>query len=667
MSGVPTRNIRDFLKLDRNTIRKGLRSTVDVVYEDGVTLRLTANEIIVNRYILDLVRIVPKIKINSTTSITMQYVNGYYNSKSINKCFEELKKSILDVYVRPYNNREILDAVHREIFKIFNNINNEIIYNNTKYVSSLSILDMLDIQSLPPLLEAIDKTAEELSGEAIENAYDVLDDLMRNEPSIKDNPLRIGYVSNNYNPNQIKQLLACRGFVSEIDGTIFKYPIPTSFVLGMRNIYNLAIESRSGARALTLSTTAIQHTEYFAREMQLVTMALEKLVDGDCGNNNYFDWKLRKTDTINDLELMAGKRYLAEDGTERILQATDTHLIGKTIKLRMVNKCNALKNKSICTACFGDLSNSVPMHSNIGHYCLVVVTAIISQMVLSTKHTIASAKPVELKLSGDASRFFTVKNKDSYAFKSTVLNKARSKLYMRLPYAAGAPLKDIDANTNIRKLNPTRMSSISDFVMMVEQSDGTIQTYPILLGGGDMTGSFTYEFLEFIKTTKITATETDITIDLTGWNTTAPIIKVPQKEFSYLDLAKSIKKEFKFMTYEGENAETTEAMVQKLYELVNSKLRINIALIEVIVQAFVCKDIDAGDFSLGDNGEKARPASISAVITGRSLGGAYAWERVVPTIFSPHSFDNENVTSHPLDQLLIPEEVAAQRAKNKMS
>ena len=663
MSGTPVRNIRDFLKLDRNTIRMGLHSVVDVVYEDGVTLRLTPNEIIVNRYILDLVEIVPKIKINSPSSITMQYVNGYYNSKSINKCFEELKKSVLDVYVRPYNNREVLASVHKAIFQIFNNINNEIIYNNTKYVSSLNILDMLDIQSLPPLLEAIDNTAKELTAEAVENAYTVLDDLIRNEPYIKDNPLRIGYVSGNYNPNQIKQLLGGRGFVSETDGSIFKYPIPTSFVLGMRNMYNLAIESRSGARALTLSTTAIQHTEYFAREMQLVTMALEKLIDGDCGNHNYFDWKLRKTDTINDLQLMAGKRYLADDGVERILQASDTHLMGTTIKVRMVNGCNSLKDGAICTACFGDLSNSVPIHSNIGHYCLVVVTAIISQLVLSTKHTIASAIAVALNLTGDAPRFFTVKNKDSYAFKSTVLNKVRTKLYMKLPYAAVAPLKDIDVNTNVRKLNPTRISSVSDFTMIIEQADGTLQPFPILLGGGNTTGSFTYEFLEFIKTANITTTETDLTIDLNGWNTTAPVIKVPQKEFSYLELARSIKKEFKFMTHEGENAETTEAMVQKLYELVNSKLKINIALIEVIVQGFVCTDIDAGDFTLGDNGDKARPASISAVITGRSLGSAYAWEQVIKTIFSPHSFDNENVTGHPLDQLLVPEATSTHHAK----
>jgi hypothetical protein len=47
---------------------------------------------------------------------------------------------------------------------------------------------------------------------------------------------------------------------------------------------------------------------------------------------------------------------------------------------------------------------------------------------------------------------------------------------------------------------------------------------------------------------------------------------------------------------------------------------------------------------------------IEGILSNRSLGGSYGWERVIYTILSPGSFCGRNAVDHPLDVLICPNE-----------
>lgn len=663
MAPVPVRRLLDF---PRERFSTDINQPMEVLYEDGVVMKLSPNELLFNRYIMDVYVGLPKIPIVSSHNVRNYYTNGYYVSPTLNATFEAILSDFTYKIILPQNDRSFTGDLYRKMFTITNDIANDIVHNNLHYASSIHIYDFLEIQNDPDLLESIDNCRKELTQESIDNTYEVLDSVIRNKPQYKNNYVALNYIAKTFNPNQVKQLLGARGFVTEIDGTIFPVPVATSFVLGLHKLSDLAKESRSAAKAAYLSNKAIKDTEYFAREMQLVTMGVEKLSDTDCGTKKYSKWYVRETCVSDkkgdksDLPNLRGKYYLNElTGKEEIIMGDEKHLLGKTIKLRQVENCNLSNPRHVCTKCFGALSVNVPKHSNLGHICSTHPTSQISQNILSTKHLTASAIMAALVLSGICAKFFTVKNKNSYAFRTNVLNKSRSKIVLYVPQDQAIGLRDIDSTTNVHNLTPTRVSNISEILLRVEHNDGRAEPYIVPIRSHTRSGSFTYQFLEYIKQEGVILNDNDqYVIDLKNWTTNAPVIELPQVEYSFLALAKAVKNEFKSMPLDKDKKaiETPSSLTQKVFDLLNSKLNINLALIEVIVYAFTAYDQNNHSYNLGRNSENSHPARLKSVLTNRSLSGAYAWEEVHNTILAASSFDGRNGVNHPLDVMLKPDE-----------
>ena len=86
--------------------------------------------------------------------------------------------------------------------------------------------------------------------------------------------------------DQTAQSLIARGYLTDIDSTIFKKPI-VSFLDGLISLEDKAMESRSAAKALIFSGTNTADSEYFSRELQLLVSTLCRLHEGDCGSTKY--------------------------------------------------------------------------------------------------------------------------------------------------------------------------------------------------------------------------------------------------------------------------------------------------------------------------------------------------------------------------------------------
>jgi len=640
------------LSFDPSDFVNRLKSPVTLVYDDGVVVTHTAHELAVNRYIYSILELVPDLGIKSTYSIHNYYVGGQYVKSSINNSFEAILSDVVAIYVPSTGSRKCLEPVYEKMFLILEAIYNNIVCGHLEYVSTLSIKDFLDIQMKPELLEAIDAVRVKRDLESVNNTYDVLDKVIRTYPDLSDNPIAKGYISGTISSNQVKQLLGSRGFVTEIDSSIFKYPIASSFVLGMDNMYDIAVESRSGAKALYLSNRAISLSEYFAREMQLATMAIQPLVDGDCGNRDVIDWVVKEKDFKN----LLGAHYFV-DGQERIIGKDSKDIIGTNIKIRNAMRCKLGNKRHICTACFGEISNNIPMHANLGHITLTILTAVVSQLILSTKHITTSASSDSIVLTPAMRAIFIIKNKDSYAFRANTINKKKVKYRLHIPQEQGFGLTDISNSSDVYKLNLARVSRLNVVYLSIEDANGTTEM-PMPVKQGNRYGNLTYNFLEYIKQHGYSLDRNDrFVIELDEWKTGVPVIVLPQVEFSYIDLAKAIKNEFKSMKDDASN--TPEALLHRIFELVNSKLNINIALLQVIIYAFTVEDPSNNKFGLARGSNIAGPTKLGNIMTMRSVGGAYAWEFVLRTLLKPTSYYGYNSVDHPLDVLLKPSEVLA--------
>jgi len=655
-------NVRNLLRHPEVAIRDGLKTNLIIVFEDGVEQFMSSGEIILLRYLIRLNNITPHLPITSNYDITKYYNSGIYIASSINKCFEKILEEVVINIVRPANDRSILEPMYEEMVVIFNLIYNEVIYSKLDYVTSLNIKDFLDIQMHKELLDAMKQVNVEKSLESVKKTYDVLDDIIRNKVDHSKNIIARSYISGTVNPDQVKQMLAARGFLTEIDSSIFKYPVASSYTLGLDNIYELAVESRAGAKALVVSNKAIQETEYFARELQLVVMSIEKLLDGDCGNKDHINYFVRDASRTgkSDLPNLLGKRFLNEiTGLEEIITPEHKHLENTTIKLRSVLHCKHTSKNSVCTHCFGELYHGVFAHTNLGHISSTTPTQKMSQGILSTKHLTSSATSSSIVLDETAKRFFSVKGKDGYALRANVLGKSRSKMFITINQKEAFGLKDLANEANVYKLNPARVSIISSFILSIVQDSGKSESFPIIVKTGSRYGNFTYEFLKYVQENGFVLDDSDrYVIDLSDYTSTAPILTLPQVEFNFLALSKEVKSEFKYLKFvKGKySIETPESLLFKVFDLLNSKLNINIALLEVMVYAFTIMGYTKKDYDIGRNSDDPQLARIYDIIANRSLGGGYAWETVNSILLSPKSYDGNNNIDHLLDVMIRPEQ-----------
>ena len=654
--------IREIMKFSPKELTDGLKTDLHVIMEDGQVHLIPYRELIVMRYLLSLFEMFPQLKIESKHILRNYFsLNGLFTSKTIPKWFEVAIEDIVKYVVKPQNNRKILADVYKVIWEINNQIYNEIVYANIGYSSSVNIEEFLEIQMDNKLLDSMRRVAKEQTPDSVRDSYKVLEDIIYNKKELAKNQIVKNYIAGTINQNQVKQILGPRGFLTEINNMIYKYPIASSFCLGLANIYDMAIESRAAAKALSVATSSIKDSEYFARETQLVTMITEKLVDGDCGTKDYVEWYVRgsKEGEKSDIPNLVGKRwYNPKTKQEEVITAKDKHLEGQTIKLRSALNCKHPDPRCICTACFGDLSYAIPLHSNIGHYSTTEITEQITQGLLSTKHHMGSASSGAIVLDKAAENYFIL-DENTYYLRPAMFKSNKTKYYLIVDQTSGFGLKDLNPTVNVNKLNTSRVSRIEE-IFIREIGPGVDLEHPIRIEINKRYGAFTYNFLDYVAKNGFTMDDNDrYVIDLSKWDPKDGVLAMPEVEYDFKTLLVALRHEIKNMKTDeiGVGYETPESLVQKLFDLLNNRISVNVALIEVLVYAFTVKDPDHGDYSLARGVKDKKLGKIKSVVKNRSLGAGYGWEQLIRLILSPRSYQGHNAVEHPMDIFIKPNEV----------
>lgn len=647
-----------------------------LVMDDGVEIQTGEREVCFSSYFWDFHRKYPNTKLLSSHHIQSVLKGSPLNTKSHIDLLCKIYWDVADTYqMRTPAER---DSLTKMVYEVTNTIYVEMIKRSEASVTSIDILDLIEVIEHPeikPALDALSFNSEKPDTDYgrmwIDNAYTTLKGVLSKSPSLAHNALAHAFRSKTVNDNQVMQCVGPRGFLTHVDGYVIPVPVLESYTTGMKSLYNLTVESQSASKSLYFSESPLQDSEYFARRLQLMTMVVETLHYVDCGSKDYVLWHVKpaikdgkgKEIYPGDVKFMEGKFYLDETtNTLKEIKKSDTHLFNKTIKLRSVLKCKHPDPHGVCMVCFGKLSDNLTMEQNLGHVCAATMTQQTSQSVLSTKHLDASSSTEVVVLSEEGKRFFNVGRNGNTIFLRNDLSNFKN-LRLMVSQKEAFALTDILLVQHVDAINPTRVSEI-DYVGVSVEHNGIQDVTPICVSQNGRYAMFTHDFLRYLKLHHWSSdNKGNFIFDLENWDTSKPIFTLPEMEYSFSahshQVAKIIESSMEAITTRMK-PNAPESTLVELFDLVNAKLNVNIAALEVILYASMIKNGAEDDFGLARGSETASLGVSDQTLRNRSLSAAYTYEKQLMMITDPQSFYKQNRPDSVFDVFIHPLEVLQQ-------
>ncbi len=560
-----------------------------------------------------------------------------------------------------------LDQLRKMVYVLTNKMYNFFVKRGLSHVMGLDYIDFVHTV-LHPKLDAIN-CAIEPSMASMDAAYKQATALFKYDPDFDDNRLAKSVRSGVGKIGSILQISVAAGYRTDTNSMYFQRPIMTNYTWGIRTLYDTMIESRSASKALISAKAPLQETEYFSRRLQLVTQNVINLHQGDCGSEKYLAWTVRDRLIIDgqvhrdgDLKRLVGKFYMDEEsGKLRAIQAGDTHLIGKTLALRsVVAGCAHPDPNGICTTCFGELSLSVPERTNIGHMCCTSFAQKSSQSVLSVKHLDSASGIEAIILSKDDQRFLKVGADDTSFLLSPDLKD--KEVYLFIPRQFAPNITDINDAKDVEDLPLSRVSEIANIGIKSVDRHGRPDSTNIEVNLNRRMASLTYPMLHHIRANGWDMDEGNYIINMSGWNWALPVLELPLRHMNMADHSREIARILESNSKEKikRDKETNpDKLIIEFFDLVNSKLSVNLAVLEVTLYGAMIVSMDAGDYSLPKPWTRRAMGTLEENMGMRSLAVEMAYEGHRAALVSPINFVETNRPDHPMDRVVMPAEVGA--------
>lgn len=596
-----------------------------------------------------------------TPYLTRHHIDGLGISISATSHLRVAEKIIWDLleeYKYSVNKEHLQKLAYSHVT---NGIYNMAANNLKSHVNTLNILDMVEVMDNPNIKKANDSVeATQLS---IDNTYKSILDTLKNDKSLNNNTVakmaRFDLVSK----GQLLQCLGPRGFLTDIDSSLFRKPILKGYVEGIDQLVDSMMESRSAAKALLFQKDPVSATEYFNRELQLLASIVVRLHPGDCGSDEYVPFKVRSAD----LQALEGKYYKGPKGQLLEVMENDRSIIGKTIELRSPTKCHHADSYGVCEACYGRIADSIPAGTNVGHVSSTKLGDKITQAVLSTKHLDGSAKVDDMEISDFDAKYIrsiteSKRNKDKYdsATYIKLAERLAGKSITLTVYPNQAQnLSDIDYY-DLDKLTPRNISRLNEVMFKVKLDDNTWVSDIIPVSMGSRLSWLSIEALTFIKKKGWKLTEKgNYEIDLEGWDVNLPLFELPMVHTNMQQYMSTIRQRLKKFGHSTKvdgtmKKPTIERTLMEFYNLINSKLTINFVHLEILLLSSMIRDLDAQDHRLPRPVSSGELANYQKNMEMRSCGVSMAYQGQYRILRSYNSFFKGPRPDSPFDNLLCP-------------
>jgi len=547
---------------------------------------------------------------------------------------------------------------------ISNELHNLTTTHLTEYVGTLSMFDILDFLDHPPIAEALThlKSLPYPTAFNIGSTQEEVWEILLKDPLLNRNGIAQAARGGMARKGSILGTFVSRGGVTDIDSTLFSIPIVNSVADGFVTLADSMKESRSASKAIYYQTTPMQRSEKFNRYLQLLGDWVMYFED-NCGTKQTNPYTI---DSQQKLYNCLGKHYL-EDGVEKIIGKSDTHLIGTCVRMFSPLTCESSKKvlsngehdvQTICRRCYGELHNNVPYFTNVGGDAAAKVGQITTAALLGVKHDAQNVGASKMDIHSIVYQFF----KEDEANRQLFLKIPTKGLKLLLPQRAAPNLNDVRNIEDVNTLLPANVFRTNQIKLIVTPDDGIEQQTEITLTGRNSYVYPTYALLHHMRTVGWSNERRGYFIDLSGWDSSCPIFEYPTQ---VKDLYQELITLEQFIT--GSNRDernmvrahcihqypTPSASLAALHQLVSVRMDIPLSYLEVLVLSMLCEDPNSGDYRMCIDRANGQLGNYKEIMEHRDFGAAMSFEKQKNILSSVQLFTNRNRTPHPISTVLV--------------
>lgn len=621
------------------------------VHFDNGTVETTTRELLFSQYFWEFHRQFPE------TPLLVEHMMDPTRRLNKKTSLELIGAAFWSVWDH-YQGQVSLDTLQRLSYEITNTVYNDIVLRMPEYVTSISAKDFIDVLRHPELIDAMAKVLP--TQNSIANVGRVVQSILTREGELPGNRPAESAKSGLVSAGQQNQIFGVRGFVTDIDSNVFPTPMMTNYALGMHRLYDYAIESRSASKALFFAKDPLADVEYLNRQLQLLAQSMKHLFKGDCGSTIMLPLTIN---TSSELKTYAGKYYYGKDKQMYRITPEDKHLVGQSVYVRSPMGCRCLPHQGVCQACLGEISLQIPDGGNLGHLSVIELCSGVSQNVLSTKHLDGSSTIEKFHIAEGDRPFLTAGKADHLIALTESLKQKHAVL--TVPQSAAFNLTELHHVRDLTLLPITRVSDIEFVTVTCDDINGERYQMPLNVAIGSRHSSFTTPFLAYIKRVGWSATEDrGYEIDLSGWDFSKPVFELPLKNINTMEFMSEVADIIKFKRLRRRRTKRAKemamsetelaALVVELHDTVNKRFEYNIAHCELILALCLIRDAKSGDFRFPAPDEPREFAPFKELMSNRSMGQAYAFEKHGQVILNIDSFFNPQRPSHPMDRIYVP-------------
>lgn len=648
----------DALKLLQSTheeVQQDLVGFFTLKFPDG-ELETNAHDTIISSMFWEMHRRYPLTPLSIEHHVQSAIGKGRFSVKTSTELLRVIRWRIHDTY----NGRPDYDpdALDKFMYETSSFVHNQTVYLTEPDVNGLDILDLIEVIDYEPIKKAHEHP--EPTEACIANAYRVVKDSLMDDPGLAHNRVAKICRSKLANIAQVQQIVSWRGFSTDLSKYRFPLPIMSSYMDGMHTFYESGVESRQASVALGNSKSPLEQSEYQNRRFQLISEYVMNLHPGDCGSTQYHYFtvlgdqhnEIGERISKSDLNYIVGKNYLDDDNVLRQVKETDTHLIGRTLRMRSPGHCQHPDPYGVCDTCFGGLADNVIRTDNLGQICASYIGRIISQDLLSTKHLLISVVLGQLMITAEQMKFLGLSH-DRLAF--TLSERLKDKeVFLVFDSAFATNLADLNLVDDISMLVETDISELPWVGFLIDD-----EYHKVNLTTEGKRPSLSYAMLDHIKSHQITVDDQRrYIVPLDGYDWQEPILTMPKRSYDTSDFAtqiRSIVESKKGDLKKGKDQRTYDNALNTLYRHMTSRMAMNIVNLEVLLYAFTIRTREGNDFSLSKPYTDQALGVKTEVFQHRSLSAVMVFQGQKDVMHSSWTYTHPNVMDHPFDALFLPE------------
>lgn len=616
----------------------------EVTFEDGSVVKSSKRKVIFDRHLWEMFQgYLGTVPIVSTCSVT--YVlgeKGTLNMGTHTTCLNNIFKHICSTLgLRYYHQKDhLLERAVDVVNLIFNKIILRILPTSISGPDFVSIMKMPEIMKIHKEMynhpDSVDKAHRSLTEWVMTTDDKHVLVLMNKSGAVKN--------------SQFNQGVGPRGFVTDLDRSVFGHAIMNGFIYGLHTLYELITESRTAAKALNAADFSIRESEYTSRRFAITAMVVEQPVPVDCGSTDLRACILTRRYLPN----MKGKWYKVNDSDPlRCLNGDEEHLIGEVIKYRHINGCKWHNRKQVCTTCAGALSENLKENTNLGAEAVLDFMHDVTQKTLSFKHEVKSVSGNVVVLGEIAGKYFRP--------------GVENELYIR----DEVPLNGLNIILNKNGLDKLMdvltistldipMSNIGEISTVgIVSDDGKIKEVATI-SNEDCRANITKDLLEYIKDDNNRFELDDkgnYVIPLVNWDVKKPMFMIPLKERDGMTFLRTLKTMVE-STSKRSNMTPKEHFFA-LADLVLERSNCNFTILEILAYAITAFNVDDKNFRLSRNSPMTQIANRDDIFRHRSKGQLLPYEKQLQLLMGDPAaaFSLRYGEGHPLDVQFMPQEM----------